>query len=167
MITQIASAIFTAAPLWAWPLLVVLVLLGLRASRTRSSHVALVYALPLLGILSVRTVSELPHQNVIWLFFLAAYLLGAALGHARQRHYLIARAGQRLTLRGEWLTMSAMLLIFLANFVQGFMAAVVPDVAGSLGFAGGMAVLLGLFSGLFGGRALYVFRRAPSAALPA
>ena len=52
--------VMTGAPLWVWPLLVVLVMGGARARRNRWVPVGMVYALPLLGVLGPRTVLSLP-----------------------------------------------------------------------------------------------------------
>lgn len=53
------SAIFAAAPVWVWPLLALLLTLGLNAMRSRSTPALPFYALPLLGLLSLRSVLSL------------------------------------------------------------------------------------------------------------
>jgi|AntRauMFilla1563_2_1112583.scaffolds.fasta_scaffold19861_2 hypothetical protein len=74
------TAFLTGAPLWVWPLLVVLVAVGLRSLRARTVPVALVYGLPALGVMALRTVAGLPAQGWIWGVFALAYALAYALG---------------------------------------------------------------------------------------
>ena len=57
------SALFTSAPLWVWPLLAMLLALGLNAMRTRTTPAWPLYGLPLLGVLSLRSVSALEASN--------------------------------------------------------------------------------------------------------
>jgi hypothetical protein len=70
------TQLITGAPVWVWPLCVVLVLVGLRARRERLAPAGLIYALPLLGLMAVRSVMALPAAGAIWLVFGLAYALG-------------------------------------------------------------------------------------------
>jgi len=61
------TQIFTGAPIWVWPFLVVLIIIGMRARRDRKASAFLIYAMPLLGILALRSTNALPAGSWIWL----------------------------------------------------------------------------------------------------
>lgn len=71
------TQLITGAPIWVWPLLAVLLFVGMRARHERTVPVGLIYGLPLLGVMAVRSVLAVPAAGVIWLVFAVAYVLGA------------------------------------------------------------------------------------------
>ena len=75
------SQLFTGAPVWVWPLLVGLIVVGVRAMRDREAPLWLIYTLPLMGVLSLNAVRGLPVGGSIWLVFVAAWIGGGLLGH--------------------------------------------------------------------------------------
>ena len=125
------SGIITGAPIWVWPLLALLVFIGLRARRTRKAPVGLVYALPLLGALALRSTAALPADGWIWLVFAAAYVSGGWGGYLLQQGWLLGREGRMVRLAGENLTLAVMMLVFWANFAGGFLRAVAPGIYGA------------------------------------
>jgi hypothetical protein len=60
--------------------------------------------------------------------------------------------------KGEWVTLISVLMIFSANFAQGLFAAVKPDLLHNLVFVAVFAMVISLPSGLFLGRAVAVLR---------
>lgn len=151
------TQILTGAPIWVWPLFIALVFVGMRARRERVVPVGLIYALPLLGIMAIRSVAGLPAAVWIWAVFAAAYAAGAWGGYLLQRAWVLGREAGKVRLAGESLTLTVMMLVFWANFAGGFMRAVVPDAyAGSL-FHIIFAALLAISCGSFAGRALRVW----------
>jgi hypothetical protein len=158
--------IATGAPLWVWPLLAVLVLLGLRSTRSRVSPVLPFYLIPFLAILAVRAVAALHATPELWGLFAASYAMGAVLGWRVQPRWIMGRDDRRVALRGEALTLVTILTVFLANFALGTMQAVAPQVAAGTGFRAGFVLIVGLVAGLFLGRTLAILR-APRAGLPA
>ncbi|THD72920.1 hypothetical protein E7681_13425 [Thalassobius vesicularis] len=145
-------------PLWVWPLFVLLLIVGLRATRPRRAPLALVLALPLLGVLSLRSLSTLPDPMIVWPIWAIAILLGTALGHRLQTRWLISRDGPWLQLRGEWLTLATAMLIFWSNFAGGVMRVLAADALSGAPFQTGFALVLGLCAGTFLGRAIRSFR---------
>lgn len=145
-------------PLWVWPLLVLLVVVGLRATRQRNTPVLPLYFLPLLGFLSLNAVSRFHAGPVIWLVFAGAYGLGAWLGFGFQGKVLLEKTGNRVTLRGEWLTFGLMMVLFWMNFAGGVMRAVAQDIYNGPAFQFGFAGVAGLAAGVFLGRAVRVLR---------
>lgn len=149
-------AIISHIPLWIVPLLFGLIWLGLRATHERSVSPVLIYALPMMGLMSLNTTSGLPQAELaLWAFF-GGYLVAVMAGYTLQGRWIIARDARRVIVRGEWLTMATMLGIFGANFVNGMMQGRWPDLAASAGFCIGFGAVAGVMAGLFMGRALRV-----------
>ena len=149
--------IILGPPVWVWPLLILLLWLGIRASRDRTTHVATIYWLPFLGFLSFFAVKRMGAPDYIWLCFGSAMAAGIALGFWLQRRWIVDGQGAHVSLRGEWLTLTMMMVVFWSNFVSGTVRAIAPDVYSSLPFVVAFASVVGLVSGLFGGRAIRVF----------
>ncbi|MBL1437008.1 MAG: hypothetical protein COB08_012540 [Rhodobacteraceae bacterium] len=151
------SGILTGAPLWVWPLLAGLILLGLKASKDRRALCLPSYFHPLLGLLSVSAVHGLGVGGLVWLGFAVAYLVGAVLGHRFQGQKIVGKSAKHVSLKGEWLTMAVLMVIFWMNFVGGVVEATLPLAFASLWFKAGFALLAGLAAGSWAGRALRVF----------
>lgn len=149
----------TGAPIWVWPLLALLIFVGLRARQERMAPALLIYLLPLLGILAVRSVAALPAGVWVWLVFGLFYGLGVCAGHHLQSRWLLGREGRMVQLAGENLTLLVMMIVFWANFAGGVLLAVAPDVYGNSMFQAGFAAILALSAGTFAGRAFRVWRQ--------
>lgn len=152
------TGILSGAPIWVWPLLVLLVVLGVRASRPRQTSVLLIFFLPLLGLITIRSVGALPHPSFAWIGFGVGYLAGLILGYALQGKWIVGRQGMNISLGGEWFTMLTMMLIFWMNFAGGVTKAIGPDLYASVGFSVAFALVVGWASGSFLGIALRVMR---------
>lgn len=151
-------AFFTNAPIWVWPLLVLLLFVGLRATRPRRAPVALIYSLPLLGLLGLRSLLSLPAPNWGFVLWGTMLLLGAAAGYRLQTRWLVSRAGKFVNLRPEWLTLMVVMILFWSNFVTGIVRAMAPELLSSPAYIIPLTIILGLGSGTFLGRAIRVFR---------
>jgi hypothetical protein len=149
---------FTGAPVWVWPLLAGLVLLGLQSTRERSTKVQWVWILPLLGLLGLRTVLALPVGLSAWVGFLAGYALATLVGFRLQERWIINRQGNTVTLAGEWLTLITIMATFWANFLRGVLQAAAPVQLTEPSFVLPFTLVLGICSGLFLGRAARVIR---------
>ena len=143
---QIITGFLSGPPIWVWPLLVVLFLIGWRASKPRTSSVYLYYTLPFLGLMSMQSISALALPQIAWTAFGAAYLCAAVLYYRRQGRWLLSKAGPKLALAGEWATMTAVMVMFWSNFVKGTLEALAPHMATN-------AVLIGVFAGIVGAAA--------------
>lgn len=146
--------ILTAIPLWVLPLFLGLLVLGARATRDREVSVLLVYALPLLGLLTVNRAQGLGEGAVLAL--LLGWVPGAALGWALQPRWTLARSANRVRLRGEWATMATIMALFWGNFALGMAAGAAPEVTGGMGIALAFGGLGGALSGTLAGRAIRV-----------
>lgn len=141
-------------PVWVFPLFILLVILGLRATKDRAVPVALICALPLLGILTLRNIIMLAPPFWIIAIAVLAYGVGAWAGMRLQHRWIVSRSGMRLQVRGEWVTLAAMMVLFLAGFALGTVQAIAPQIATSAPFAIAFCAITALASGQFLGRAV-------------
>lgn len=161
------SAIVQNTPVWVWPLLVGLLIVSILATRDRRTPLLMVYTLPLLGFLSLRTVSGFEVGPLVWLAFALGYGLGAWLGWARQGRRTVLKTARFIEQQGEYLTGVTVMTIFLMNFVIGTVTGVAPDLLATLTLPAALSMILGTASGTFGGRALYVAARPVDEVMPA
>jgi hypothetical protein len=150
------TAILSAIPLWVFPLLFGLVWLGLRARKPRAVSVWMVYALPILGLLSLNAAQGLAQAEAALTALALAYIVGAVWGYRAQGAWIIRRDTRRVHLCGEWMTMVTILSLFALNFATGMLQSMVPSLAGGIPFALGFGMLAGALSGSLMGRALRV-----------
>ena len=152
------SQFITGAPVWVWPLLALLLLIGLNAMRTRQTLTLPLYFSPLLGFLSLNSVNGVATSAWVWVVFAFAYLAGVGMGKRFQENRLLEKTGKHVRLAGEGLTLVVIIILFSANFVVGVLTAVAPDMLESDSFQAGFATVLALASGSFLGRALHILR---------
>lgn len=152
------TTILSTIPLWVFPLLFGLVWLGSRASKSRAVSPWLVYALPMLGLLSLNAAQGLSQAETALTAMAASYFAGAMWGYRAQAEWVIRRDARRVHLRGEWVTMVTILSLFVLNFATGMTQDMAPALAGGTAFAIGFGVLAGALSGSMMGRALRVAR---------
>ncbi len=145
-------------PIWVWPLLILLIALGLRASKERWMPAAMIYFMPLLGLLSVNNMLALPNQILVWGAFFLFYSLGALLGARLQKGWTLGREGGRIHVAGEWVTMLTIVLVFVASFLNGMFVAILPELIGLPIVYLGLTVIKASVAGVFIGRAAYVWR---------
>lgn len=121
------------APLWIYPLLVGLVILGVRRLRTREMPIA-VALIPIVAFSAWSLWGAgLFAQRVGPAMAALVWSGGAALGVASAFVLPEPRAtrlpGGRVLLPGSWMPLSIYLLIFVARFACGAWAAIVPSAA--------------------------------------
>ncbi|MEP3347527.1 MAG: hypothetical protein ABJN34_08320 [Litoreibacter sp.] len=153
---NILLGIWENAPVWVWPLFVVLVIVGVMAMRDRKSSVIPYFFYPLFGLSAVNAVGGLSHVSVSWAAFGISYLIGAAGAFKWQDGLVVERIGWKMTLKGDRVTILILMLIFFSNFVNGVLGVVAPQVQAGLSFAIIFACVLGAGAGSFTGRALRV-----------
>lgn len=157
---------FSAIPLGVFPLFFGLIWLGHRASRDREVSTTLIYALPLLALLSLNRALSLPESEAVLSAMIPAWTVGAFWGYRAQKHWAIRKSEGRVQLRGEYVTMGVLLGMFTVNFVAGALRDIAPEIIESLGFSLGFGGLSGVLSGTFFGRALRIARMPDSASVP-
>ena len=145
-------------PVWVWALLSGLLALGLWQRRSRQVARAQLLALPL-AMLALGLWSMAPGfvaQPLLAAAWLAALLLATGLGRRLPppagAHW---RANvQRLWLPGSWLPLFIILCIFSLRYASGVAMALHPEWKAQLTVQLPMALVFGLLSGVFLGRAL-------------
>lgn len=156
--------IITRAPLWVWPLLVALVVLGLSQTRQRQVSLARVTILPvaMAGFSVWGTVSSFGATPAVIGLWSAAMLTVLFIlfqgGPPRQATY--DAATRRFNLPGSWVPMLLILGIFLTRFSVGAALAVQPVLKYEVPFILTATLVYGIFSGLFAGRAARLLRLA-------
>ena len=118
--------ILTSGPLWVWPLLAVLILVGWCSRQERTIPLAIVYLLPAIGLLTLPALLALPHSVAALAAHALAYAAGAAMGYRLQGRWLLAKGPRHVRLGGESLTLVLMMTMFSAKFVNGTMTAIAP-----------------------------------------
>jgi hypothetical protein len=151
-------------PVWVWALLAALVALGYSQTRSRTISLQRAIIMPVAMILLslYGTVSAFGPSLVVLCAWLAACamvsslmaLSPAPMGTAYDnisRHYAMP---------GSWLPMFVILGIFCTKYAVGVTLAMQPSMAQHATFSTLVAMLYGLFSGFFAGRALRLWRLA-------
>ncbi len=154
--TQWINGVLSGAPVWVWPLLVLLIFVGVRASRPRRLPIAVFYGLPLLGLMSVNGLLSLPNQAETLAGYAMGYLLGILVGYWLQARWLLAKDEHMVSLAGEWFTLLTVMLIFWMNFAGGMAKAISPDTYARPEFSLLFGLAVGWAAGTFLGRVLRV-----------
>ena len=144
---------FANVPVWILPLFLGLLAVGMRATRTRSVPKLLVYSLPFLGLLSLKSVLSFEAQIAALSIFALGYQLGAAFGFHRQASWIAGSTQNRVTIKGEWLTLTTIMGLFAVNFINGATKGIAPELANGALYACVFSAIAGLLSGTFIGRA--------------
>lgn len=155
------EGVLGGAPIWVWPLLVLLLLIGFRASKPRQTSVIIFYFLPFFGMITLRNVTTLPMQEFAWAGFAGGYVAGVAYAYVRQGKWLLSKQGRTVFLAGEWFTMVSLMVMFWMNFAGGMMKALSPQTYESMAFIVLFTLLIGGASGSFLGRGIRVIAAAP------
>lgn len=163
--------IITHTPLWVWGLLTALMALGLwqrRERRVRPFQLLLLPALLMaLGLWSMAPgfVAQ-PMGALIWAVAVAASgWLGLQLPRPRAARWL-ADAGQ-LQLPGSWVPMVIIISIFGLRYASGVSLALNPHWRNLASVQLPLAMVFGLLSGLFLGRALGLYQLTRATPVPA
>jgi hypothetical protein len=151
MIQQIISH----TPIYVWALLAFLLYRGYLASQDRATSLRKVAMIPLvmlaLALSSMNTHGAL--GDAVWLVWgVGAVAATALVWHFSSSEIHVDRAAGTLFQRGSWLPMLTMIAIFVTKYAVAVLSAMHPQLAFSLPFASTIALLFGLFNGLFLGR---------------
>ena len=157
-VQQIVRGILNGAPIWVWPLLFVLLILGYLASKPRKTPFIALCFIPLFGLISLNSIASLPLPDIGWWSFVPGYILGICILYQMQRRWLLGREGRMVSLAGEWFTMFVLMVMFWANFVSGMTKQISPEIYTSPIFVASFAFIVGTVSGSFLGRTLRVIR---------
>jgi hypothetical protein len=166
-----AFAILKNTPLWAWAILVGLIVVGLLQARQRYVPPALVVLLPA-AMIAFSLVSL--RSSFGWqLDAQASWAAGVAVAAILNSQVFLAPRGvrydaatNRFEMPGSWVPLLLMLAIFSARYVINVTAAISPATVADANFIRAISMMLGFCSGLFLARSLLILhvRRAASEA---
>jgi hypothetical protein len=151
MIQQIVSH----TPVYVWALLAFLIYRGWLASQDRETSLRKVALIPLVMVgLSVTSINgNGPLGDGLWgLWALGAVASAAAIWQFSRREIMVNRAAGTVLQRGSWMPLALMVAIFVTKYTVAVMSAMHPELPHSVPFAASVAVLYGVFNGLFLGR---------------
>ena len=162
---QFALQIIGTTPGWVWGILAALVALGVQQLRARTirRHVVLIAPVAFLFV-GLLAAGRGPAGLVAWA---ASLLAAAAFTFFVWKPTAGARydaAIDRLRVPGSVVPMLLMLTIFLLNYAINVSLAINPALRSELVWQVGPAMVLGLLSGVFAGRAATLFRMNRSTA---
>jgi hypothetical protein len=150
------TSFFANLPVWVLPLFVGLMIVSLRATRSRRVPKLLIYSLPLLGLLSFRTVLSFDLYLLALAVFAIGYASGARLGFLAQAKWITSITDRHVTIQGESLTLVTIMGLFILNFVHGAVNGIAQELATSATYVVALSTIAGGLSGTFLGRALRV-----------
>lgn len=164
---QILGPILKNTPTWVWGLLATLLALGFSQIATRRVSALRMGLMPvaMTGLSLWGTLSAFS-QSPLFGYVLLAWAAGAALVFALvATRAAVPGAGydaatRSFTVPGSWLPLALILGIFLTKYAVGVATAMQPALRAEVAFAMPVAVLYGVFSGLFAGRTLGLLRLA-------
>ena len=145
-----------AAPIWVWPLLVALIALGVSRMRDREMPVWRLMLLPAALSVSMLVTILVAGLSVSGLAALVTGLsLGLGIGWMSLRAVVATRlSGNRVLVKGEVVSLIAILVIFASRFANGAMSAVVPHLLERPGVAELFIAVPVFCAGIMAARAL-------------
>ena len=155
------TGILQNTPYWVWGVFILLLVVGLSQTRTRSVSRPLIFLLPFIMIpLSFSTIASAfgirPLSVIAWgLGIAAAFALNIFVFRAPSGVRYLGDAG-KFEVPGSLVPLVLMMTIFLARFVLGVTRAVNPALVATDLFAGAVSGVLGICSGLFAARAMHM-----------
>lgn len=134
-------------PLWVWPLMAFVLVLGWYGLRPRTVPPSRLAILPMVGLgTSIATVLQAPRPELAvagWtVTLLAAFPLGYAIGRRRAVRWL---ANGRLEIAGGWFMLGFGLSIFAARYALGVLFGVLPALRTEppwIGLSGGVGGII-------------------------
>jgi hypothetical protein len=151
MIQQIISH----TPVYVWALLAFLIYRGWLASQDRESSLRKIALIPLVMVALALTSlnSSGPLGDGVWvLWALGATASAAAIWQLATGDIVVNRAAGTIVQRGSWMPLALMIAIFITKYTVAVMSAIHPELPHSLAFTTAIALLYGVFNGLFLGR---------------
>jgi hypothetical protein len=143
------------APLIVWPLLGVLLWVGLRRTRPTISKLRTLLIVPLIILaISIKRMAALSLDEVSLLSWLGALIIGGAIGWLMMRGTPVRADHQNklIGLPGSWVTLCSLLIIFFSRYYFSALFAAQPALRADAAYVIASVSLLGFFLGFFTGR---------------
>jgi hypothetical protein len=169
MLIQVLLQILRGTPPWVFALLAGLVVLGWLQSRPREVKPALLLLLPAaLGVYSLTRVlasfgPEIPVLAAWAAGTAAALLLNRALRQPAGARW--SEASGSFLVPGSWMPLVLMMAMFFARYALALCQIMVPELVQGAGFGASASFGLGMLSGTFLARALWIRAQRPASPL--
>jgi hypothetical protein len=149
-------------PIWVYILLVYLLWIGYQSSKTRVISLKKLFIMPVVfAFMSIHSMlGELKGADwmvIFWFFGLSIGALGGWFLVHRLKPQIDKKHGL-VRVKGTWLTLFLIVLIFVYKYYLDFTLYMNPDILSLTWFKWSSLILLGVFTGLFVGRLLYYLR---------
>jgi uncharacterized membrane protein len=158
---------FSKTPVWVWPLLAALIALGLSQARARTASLARITVMPVAmagfsvwGTVSAFGGSPLFGYVMLAWMFAASVMLAVVAPMAVPPGTSYDVSARTFALPGSWTPLVLILGIFVTKYAVGATLAMQPGMTRHGVFVLAVGGLYGLFSGIFAGRAVRLWRLA-------
>jgi hypothetical protein len=153
--------IFLQTPWWVYAIFIVVVLAGLNSLRHRKIYVKQLLIIPtLLAIWNLAWLNERIHEHYhLLVYWLIGIVFGFFIGEKTVNHWVIRgdKNKQRIYLAPTYSTLILGLLIFAIRYSFEYSYLTHPELATSLYPQD--AAVSGIFTGIFAGRTINIFRK--------
>lgn len=150
-------------PWWVYALLVYLIIIGIKSSKTQVISLKKLFIIPVLfTVLSIHTLLTSVKTDFFTISCWAiAMIIGIILGWLQIYRYQIKidKTKQLVQVPGNWTTLIIILLIFASKYYFGYELAVDPQMLTQTWFEVSLLAVTGICAGLFVGRlSCYIYR---------
>lgn len=148
------AGMVAGTPLWVWPLLAGLILLGVLRSRDRVMPRWRLYTLPLsIGLLALAGLFRSSETVLVSGGMALGLAPGLAAGLLASRADVIRPvAGGKVAVGGEWLSLVLLLCVFALQYANGFVSAMMPQLAADTAWIVSRSAASTVLAGLVIGR---------------
>lgn len=150
-------------PWWVYVLLIYLIYIGVKASKTRVVKLPVIFIIPLIFVgISLHTLfSSFSIDGVAMLTWLCAILFGLMLGWRQIYHYVLRvdKEHQLIQVPGTWSTLTIVLAMFAAKYYFSYELVTNALFVSSPVFKNMALIIFGVAAGFFIGKLLcYLYR---------
>jgi hypothetical protein len=124
---DVLISVLNGAPLWVWGVLIYLIFIGIRSSKTYTISLAVMPILPtVLFIWLISDLFEYEDMSLLLLYFIIGLIVGVILGFyfLYQKIIDIDRKANTITFEGTWMLLALLMIIFMIKYAFGYMNAV-------------------------------------------
>jgi hypothetical protein len=163
---------FSDTPWHVYVLLIFLINIGVRTSRTQVLPLRKLFVMPLIfTVLSIHTLAtSVAFNNLNIIIFFVNRLFSACLGWLQVARYSLKVDKEQWLIKvpGNWSTLAIILFIFVYKYYIGYQLAVHPQILGQPDFEMTLLAITGLCTGFFLGKLtcyMYQISKLPSVEL--
>lgn len=126
---EFMTIFFSRIPVWVLPVFAILFFIGYRSLHERRVPLIVYYCFPILTVIPALQLLQNDPVLPALMAFAAGIAVGGVVGFYLQGRWIIELERNTILVRGEWVTLLALMLIFWANFANGVIGGVNPELA--------------------------------------